>query len=176
VHMFWIQKQVSHSPPSIAIFTLPLPSALAILIRTHIFPRQFLVLETQKLEPSRTIITTASDAMARATLTLFVDRHPHCRYHRPCHPSPLRCYNHPPHALVVCRRPLSWSCGRLVDTLSPATARLRRSRRRFIVMIIRRFQTQGIHQRGGQGGHIGELISDFTVTRFDILTPILTAP
>jgi hypothetical protein len=55
--MFWIQNQVSHSPPSIAIFTLPLPSALAISIRTHIFPRQFLVLEMQKLEPSRTKTT-----------------------------------------------------------------------------------------------------------------------
>ncbi len=122
------------------------------------------VLETQNLEPDRTILSFTSpssshatlvDAMARAALALFVDRHPHCHHHRPCCPRPLRyCHHHPPHALVVCRRPPLCSCGRLVDALLPATTRLRRSRRWLIVVIIRRFQTQGIHQWGGRGGHM----------------------
>ncbi len=44
----------------------------------------------------------------------------------------------------------------LVDALLPATAHLCRSRRWLIDMIIQCFQTQGIHQQGGQGGHIEE--------------------
>jgi hypothetical protein len=37
------------------------------------------------------------------------------RHHRPVHPCPLRCcHRHTPHALVVCRRPPSWSCGCLI--------------------------------------------------------------
>ncbi len=107
--------------------------------------------------PSSSHATLVADAMARAALALFVDRHPHCRHHRPCHPHPLRhCHHHPPHALVVCRRPPSWSCGRLVNALLPATARLRCSHCWLIVMIIQRLQTQGIHQRRGRGGHIEE--------------------
>jgi hypothetical protein len=42
------------------------------------------------------------------------------------------------------------------SSLLPTAARLHCSRRWLIVMIIQRFQTQGIHQRGGQGGHIEE--------------------
>ncbi len=102
--------------------------------------------------PSSLHATLVADAMARAALTLFVDRYPHCRHHCPCHPHPLcHCHHHPLHALVVCRCPPSWSCGRLVDALLPATARLHRSRCWLIVMIIQRFQTQGIDQQGGKG-------------------------
>jgi hypothetical protein len=97
--------------------------------------------------------------MDHAALALFVDRHPYCHHHRRFHPCPLQyCLHHPPYALVVCRRPPSWSCGQFVDALLPATARLRCSCCWLIVMIIRRFQMQGIHQRGGQGGHIEEPI------------------
>ncbi len=100
---------------------------------------------------------TLVDAMARAALALFVHQHPHCRHHRPCHPRPLRyCHHHLPHALVICRCPPLWSCGCLVDALLSATACLCCSRRWLIVVIIRRFQTQGIHQWGGRRGHILE--------------------
>jgi hypothetical protein len=100
---------------------------------------------------------TLVDTTARAALALFIDRHPHCSHHRPCHRRPLRhCHHHPPHALVVCRCPPSWLCGCLIDALLPATARLCCSHCWLIVMIIRCFQTQGIHQQGGQGGHTEE--------------------
>jgi hypothetical protein len=107
--------------------------------------------------PSSPHAALVADAMARAALAPFVDRHPHCHHHRPCHPCPLcHCHHNLPHALVVCCRPPSWSCGHLVDALLPATARLCRSRCWLIVMIIQRFQMQGVHQRGGHGGHIEE--------------------
>jgi hypothetical protein len=98
---------------------------------------------------------TLVNAMARAALALFVDQHLHCHHHRPCHTRPLRyCHHHLPHALAVCHHPPSWSCGCLVNALLPATAHLCRSRCWLIVVNIGRFQTQGIHQWGGQGGHI----------------------
>jgi hypothetical protein len=97
--------------------------------------------------------TLVANAMAHAALAIFEDRHPHCRHHSPCHPCPLcHCHHHPPHALVVCRRPPSWSCGCLINALLPATARLCCSRCWLIVMIIRRFQTQEIHQQEGARG------------------------
>ena len=56
---FWIQNQVSHSPPSIAIFPLPLLlRPRHFYLHSH-FSSPFLVLETQNLEPSRTKITIA---------------------------------------------------------------------------------------------------------------------
>jgi len=58
---FWIQKH-SVAPSSHRHFPLPLPSDLAILIRTHIFSSPFLVLETQNLEPSRTKKTRSGDS------------------------------------------------------------------------------------------------------------------
>jgi hypothetical protein len=86
-----------------------------------------------------------------------MDRHPHCHHHCSCHPRSLCCcHPHPLHALVICRCLLLWSCGCLVDTLLPATAHLCCSHCWLIVMIIRSFKTQEIHQRGRQGGHIGE--------------------
>ena len=86
-----------------------------------------------------------------------MDQHPHCRHHCSCHPCRLCCcHHHPLHALVICRCLSLWSCGCLVDALSPATAHLCCSRHWLIVMIIRSFKTQGIHQQGGQGVHIGE--------------------
>jgi hypothetical protein len=109
------------------------------------------------LLPSSSHATLVVNAMARVALALFVDRYPHCRHHCPCHPCPLRCcHHHPPHTLVVCRCPLSWSCGCLVNALSPAIACLHCSRCWLIVMIIQCFQNQGIHQQGGQRRHIGE--------------------
>jgi hypothetical protein len=59
-------------------------------------------------------------------LALFIAHHPHCRHQRPLDPCPLCCcHHHPPHAIVIRCRPPSWSCGCLIDALSPATARLR---------------------------------------------------
>ena len=52
---FWIQNQVSHSPPpSIAIFPLPLLLRPRHFHSHSHFSLPFLVLETQNLEPSRT--------------------------------------------------------------------------------------------------------------------------
>ena len=42
VFTFWIQNRVSHSPPAMTIFPLPLPSNLAILIHIHIFPCRYM--------------------------------------------------------------------------------------------------------------------------------------
>jgi hypothetical protein len=82
-----------------------------------------------------TLVATA--ILLVVALALFVAHHPHCRHHRPCHPCPLCCcHHHPPHAIVVRRRPPSWSCGRLVNALSPATTRLCRSRRWLIVVCL----------------------------------------
>jgi hypothetical protein len=87
--------------------------------------------------PSLSHATLVANAMACAALAIFVDRHPHCHHHHPCHPCPLHhCNHHPPHALVVISCLPPWSCGRLVDALLPATTRLCRSRRWLIVMII----------------------------------------
>jgi hypothetical protein len=59
--------------------------------------------------PSSSHATLVADAMAPAALAIFVDRHPYCRHHRPCHPCPLcHCHHHPPHSLVVCPCPPSW--------------------------------------------------------------------
>jgi hypothetical protein len=80
-----------------------------------------------------TLIATA--ILLVVALALFVAHHPHCHHHRPFHPCPLcHCHHHPPHAIVVRRCPPSWSCGPLVDTLSPATARLCQSRCWLIVV------------------------------------------
>jgi hypothetical protein len=76
--------------------------------------------------PSSSHATLVANAILFVVaLALFVAHHPHCRHHLPCHPCPLRrCHHHLPHAIGVRRRPPSWSCGCLVDALSPATTRL----------------------------------------------------
>jgi hypothetical protein len=75
--------------------------------------------------------TLVAIALAAIAIALFDTRHPHCQRHLPvcclcplCHPPPLSpsplpchpcslccCPHHPPHALVICRRPPSWLCG-----------------------------------------------------------------
>jgi hypothetical protein len=87
--------------------------------------------------PSLLHTTLVADTMAHAALALFVNRHPHCHHHCPCHSPPLCCcHHHPPHALAVCCRPPSWLCGCLVNTLLPATTRLCYSCHWLIVMVI----------------------------------------
>jgi hypothetical protein len=158
----WLPRRrslASHRPPlSIpSLVDCCLPSVTIALVAVARPPTSSPSLLPPSPSPSLSHATLVADAMARAALALFVDRHPRCRHHCPCHPRLLRhCHHHPPHSLVICHRPPSWSCGRLVDALLPATALLRCSRRWLIVMIIRRFQTQGIHQRGGRRGHTEE--------------------
>jgi hypothetical protein len=145
----------SHHPPlSIPLLVdCCLPSVAIALVAVACLPPSLPSLLPSLPSPSSSHATLVTDTMARAALAIFVDRHPHCRHHRPCHPCPLcHCHHHPPHALVVCHCPPSWSCGCLVDTLLPATAHLRCSRHWLIVMIIQRFQTQGNHQQEGVRG------------------------
>jgi hypothetical protein len=98
----------------------------------HLPPRiNSLRLQQQKIRRD----TVATAILLVVALALFVAHHPHFHQHRPVHPRPLcRCHRHPPHALVVCRRPPSWSCGRLVNALSPANTRLCQSRCWLIVV------------------------------------------
>jgi hypothetical protein len=86
--------------------------------------------------PSSLHATLVADSILLViALALFIPHQPHCPHHRPFHPRPLRCcHHHPPHALVVCRHPPSWSCGCLVNALLPATARLCWSYRWLIVV------------------------------------------
>ncbi len=86
--------------------------------------------------PSSSHATLVADSILLViALALFVPHQPHCPHQRPFHPRTLRrCHHHPPHALVVRRRPPLWSCGCLVNALSPATARLCRSHRWLIVV------------------------------------------
>jgi hypothetical protein len=137
----WLPCQrslASHHPflPILLLVDCCSPSVPIALVAIACLPPSTPLLLPQLLLPS-SLHATLIDAMARAALTLFVDRHPHCCHHCPCHPCPLRYYHHhPPHTLVDCRHPLSWSCGRLVDALLPATARLCCSHRQLIVVII----------------------------------------
>jgi hypothetical protein len=154
----WLPCQrslASHCPPLLIPLLVDccLPSVAIALVAVARPPPSLPLLLSPLPSPSLSHATLVADAMARAALTIFVDRRPHCRHHRPCHPCPLcHCHHHLPHALVICHCPPSWSCGPLVDTLLPATTCFCCSRCWLIVMIIRRFQTQGIHQREGARG------------------------
>jgi hypothetical protein len=99
--------------------------AIALIAVARPSPSLPLLLQPSPL-PSLSHSTTIANAIVLfVALALFVNRHPHCRHHRPCHPHALCCCRHNPrHALEVHRRPLSWSCDCLVNALSPATALL----------------------------------------------------
>jgi hypothetical protein len=156
--VMWLPRRrslASHCTPLLipSLVDCCLPSVAIALVAVARPPPSSPLLLPPSPSPSSSHATLVANAMARATLAIFVNWHPHCCHHRPCHPCPLcHCHHHPPHALVVCRRPPSWSCGRLVDALLPATTRLPHSRCWLIVMIIRCFQMQGIHQREGARG------------------------
>jgi hypothetical protein len=160
VMVMWLSRQcslASHRPPLL----IPLlvyccsPSAVIALVAVARPPPSSPSLLPPLPLPSLLHATLVGDAMDRATLAIFVNRHPHCCHHCPCHPRPLcHCHHHLPHALVVCCRPRWWSCGCLVNALLPATTRLCCSRCWLIVMTIQCFQTQGIHQwEGARGTH-----------------------
>jgi hypothetical protein len=162
--VMWLPRQrslASHRPPlSVpSLVDCCSPSVAIALVAVTLLPTSLPLLLYQLPSPSSSHTTQ------------------HCQRHGPCRPRPL---GRPALiaatitlailalfvAAIPIRRTLSsfvvahrrgrWSCGRLVDALLPATAHLRRSRHWLIVMIIRRFQTQGIHQWGGRGGHIEE--------------------
>jgi hypothetical protein len=145
----------SHCPPLLISLLSDCcsPSVAIALIAITCLPPSSPSLLPPLPSPSLLHATLVVNAIACAALAIFVDRHPHCRHHRPRHPCPLsHCHHHPPHALLVCCRPPSWLCGCLVNALLPATARLRHPHCWLIVMIIRCFQMQGIHQREGARG------------------------
>ncbi len=100
----------SHRPPlSIPLLVdCCLPSVAIALIAVARLPPSLPSLLPPSPSPSSSHATLVANAVARAALAIFVDRHPHCHHHHPCHPSPLcHCHHHPLHALVVCRRPPS---------------------------------------------------------------------
>jgi hypothetical protein len=124
VVVVWLPRRrslASHCLPLLipSLVDCCLPSVAIALVAVAGPPPSLPSLLPPSPSPSPSHTTLIADAMARAALAIFIDRHPHCHHHRPCHPRPLRhCHHHPPHALVICRRPPPWSCGCLIDVLS----------------------------------------------------------
>jgi hypothetical protein len=77
----------SHRPPSSipSLVDCCLPSVTIALVAIARPPPSSPSLLPPSPLPSSLHATLVANAMARATLAIFVDRHPHCRHHHPCH-------------------------------------------------------------------------------------------
>jgi hypothetical protein len=104
------------------------PASLVAITITHIiaFANTIALIAIARLSPSLPLLlpplplpsllhaTLVANAMAHATLTLFIARHPHCCHHQPCH------------AIIICHMLSAFiiACHRgqvVVDALLPAT-------------------------------------------------------